>query len=151
MGFPSAIIFLEALSSVLTLFLAIGCMQNLSGWPTGVALLFAAGLVGLLIPFPTHFLNTSEDIANSKRRVLWFLFAAFVQFIGFGLAFAAFVYGLATNLNGLCLETTSNCVTIRIALAFDCLQWLFFFGGFCILLHEAVSYRREHRLAKRGV
>ena len=50
-------------------------MQNLSGWPTGVALLFAAGLVGLLIPFPTHFLNTSEDIANSKRRVLWFLFA----------------------------------------------------------------------------
>lgn len=50
-------------------------MQDMGSWPTGVALLFAAGLVGLLIPFPTHYLNTSEDIGNSKRRIMWYMIA----------------------------------------------------------------------------
>jgi hypothetical protein len=47
---------------------------------------------------------------------------AFIQFAGFGLCLAAFVYGLATNENGTC-EAAGNyfCVVVRIALAFDLL------------------------------
>jgi len=115
-------------------------------WPTGVALLFAAGLVCLLLPFVSHSLNTSEDIQNSKRRVTWYLVAAFVQFIGFGLAFSAFIYGLATNLNGLCERETQNCAVVRIGLAFDTLLWLFFIGGFCIIIGEAMKHRKAHQL-----
>jgi len=147
-AFPSAIIFLEALSALLTLFLAIAVMQDMGSWPTGVALLFAAGLVGLLIPFPTHYLNTSEDIGNSKRRIMWYMIAAFVQFVGFALGFAAFIYGLATNLNGLCEAETENCATVRIGLAFDTLLWLFFFAGFLIIIGEAVAHRKARSAAR---
>jgi len=47
---------------------------------------------------------------------------AFIQFSGFGLCAAAFIYGLATNLNGKCeADGYYFCVVFRIALAFDLL------------------------------
>jgi len=44
-------------------------------WPTDVSLLFAAGLVSMIIPFLSHFLNVSDDIKNSKRHSLWLVVA----------------------------------------------------------------------------
>jgi len=75
---------------------------------------------------------------------------AFVQFIGFGLGLAAFVYGLATNLNGTCVASGINdCVVVRITLAFDTLSWygldsllvdcrLLFLVGIILILWEMV-------------
>ena len=47
---------------------------------------------------------------------------AAIQFSGFGLCAAAFIYGLATNENGKCeADGYYFCVVFRIALAFDLL------------------------------
>ena len=49
---------------------------------------------------------------------------AFIQFGGFGLGFAAFVYGLATNVNGQCTAAGETyCQVFRLTLAFDTLVW----------------------------
>ena len=56
------------------------------------------------------------------KIVIYFL--AFVQFAGFGLLFAAFVYGLVEDLNGRCeAEGINGCVVVRTTLAFDCMVW----------------------------
>jgi|SRR5277367_624851 len=60
---------------VLVLALAIALHQDFNSWPTDVALLFAASLLGLVITFPSHFLTSSEDFMKSKRKNLYFLLA----------------------------------------------------------------------------
>jgi len=82
---------------------------------------------------------------------------AFVQFCGFGIGFAAFVYGLATNLNGKCIDAGHTfCQVVRITLGFVTLTWylflplftmidggrLLFFAGFCIIIMEVVRPKR---------
>ena len=47
---------------------------------------------------------------------------AFIQFAGFGLCLAAFIYGLATNVNGKCTAANLTfCQVFRLTLAFDLL------------------------------
>ena len=49
---------------------------------------------------------------------------AFVQFCGFGIGFSAFVYGLATNVNGKCIDAGHTfCQVVRITLGFVTLTW----------------------------
>ena len=49
---------------------------------------------------------------------------AFVQFSGFGLSIAAFIYGLAENINGKCVDHGYTfCQVFRITMAFDTLVW----------------------------
>ena len=56
--------------------------------------------------------------------IFWVDSVAFIQFSGFGLAFAAFVYGLATNVNGKCTGSGKTyCQVFRITMGFDTLLW----------------------------
>jgi len=121
---------LQAIAAIVTLALAIGLHQDFFSWPTDVALFFAASLLGLVMTFPSHFLTSSEDFLKSKRKNMYFLLAAFIQFSGFGLCLAAFIYGLATNQNGKCeADGYYFCVVFRIALAFDLLLGLLQLAG----------------------
>jgi hypothetical protein len=52
------------------------------------------------------------------------IFLAFVQLCGLGIGLAAFVYGLATDLNGKCNAAGYDfCAVVRITLGFDTLTW----------------------------
>ena len=60
---------------VLAVSLAVALHQDYQAWPTDVALLFAAGLVSMILPFLSHFLNVSDDIKASRVRTPWLLLA----------------------------------------------------------------------------
>jgi len=135
----SIFIFLQACSAIITVSLAVALHQDYMAWPTDVALLFAAGLVSMCLPFLSHFLNVSEDIQTSRHRSLWLTIAAFIQLCGMGIGLAAFVYGLATDLNGKCNAAGYTfCAVVRIALGFDTLTWVLFLCGFLLIMKNLV-------------
>jgi len=143
----SIFIFLEACSAIITVSLAIALQQDYQAWPTDVALLFTAGLLSLVLPFVSHFLNSSEDIKASKSRKTWLFLAAFVQLCGMGIGLAAFVYGLATDFNGRCnAEGHFFCAVIRIALGFVTLNWVLFLCGFITIMRDIVRRPRSQEL-----
>jgi hypothetical protein len=62
----------------------------------------------LLLPIGVYFVETDGS--------------AFLQFGGLGLCLAAFIYGLATNVNGKCeSDSLTFCQVFRLTLAFDLL------------------------------
>lgn len=73
---------------VLAVSLAIALQQDYQAWPTDVALLFTAGLLSLVLPFVSHFLNSSEDIKASKSRKTWLFLAGMASLI-----FPVFFFG----------------------------------------------------------
>jgi len=88
---------------------------------------FLAGI--LHPPLPSPFARASPVRAELSLVLFYSLFVrvdadgvAFIQFAGFGLCLAAFVYGLAKNVNGSCEAAGATyCQVFRLTLAFDLL------------------------------
>jgi len=145
MAMLGTFIMIQAIAAIVTLALAIGLYQDQQKWETDTALLFAAALLSLMITFPTHFLTTSEAFLVSNRRVMWRVLAALIQFGGFALGAAAFIYGLATNVNKKCTDAgLTYCQVFRITLAFDTLVWLFQIAGFLSIIMSLRTPKPKH-------
>jgi hypothetical protein len=77
-----AFIFLEAIFGIVStsllqmtlikaMALAIALHQNFDSWQIDIKLLFAGSVIATLLPFPTHYLTSSEDLAKSPRKKVW--------------------------------------------------------------------------------